>query len=191
MKTFFTADLHLFDDIYPYRRFKDSREYVEMLTRRWNDTVGSNDMVFILGDISKGEDEVNSYVAVKWIQSHLNGHKVLIPGNHDTYAMCTQFAAGNRCYVRKMAETIRINDKIFLLTHMPAHPDELKFYTGNIHGHIHRPIPEIGYTPISWPNPQRDVMDEWLRYHSYYNVNVEFHDWAPVSEESVKIWFNI
>lgn len=78
---YFIADLHFghknclaFDN----RSFKTIEEHDEELIKRWNDTVGIEDDVYILGDISWH----NTTKTIE-IFKNLNGNKHLIIGNHD------------------------------------------------------------------------------------------------------------
>ncbi len=81
MAVFFTADLHFghknvmaFDD----RPFKDIESHDAELIDRWNNKVGIDDEVYILGDISWH----NSTKTIE-ILKQLNGNLHLIKGNHD------------------------------------------------------------------------------------------------------------
>lgn len=81
MSIFFTSDLHFghaniirFDN----RPFTSVEEMDAELIRRWNNKVSPNDTVYILGDISWYNDQKTSEII-----SSLNGHKILIKGNHD------------------------------------------------------------------------------------------------------------
>lgn len=188
-QVFFAADLHLFDmDITKYRGF-ESRDYVERITCNWNNVVNPDDIVFILGDISNWDDDINASTAVHWIQEHLNGFKTLIPGNHDTFEMCQLFQMDPKCDVKMPGHVLELsNGKKILLTHYPVHSDELKFFDGNIHGHVHSPIPEIGYEPNQWPNVTRNFGSNGKL--CYFNANIEFHNWTPVPMSSVEYWYN-
>lgn len=83
MKTFFTADLHLFHkNIIKYckRPFENLDEMHETIKQNWNMVVSPIDHVYIVGDVafSNGvEDKVVTYL------KNLNGKKFLIRGNHD------------------------------------------------------------------------------------------------------------
>lgn len=181
---FFTADLHLFDeDIAKARGFRDAQEYREVMSSCWNITVDDDDIVYILGDISKEHQPS----AVQFIHNKLNGHKILIPGNHDTFDTCQLFQMDPKCLVKMPGEEIKLRDNKILLTHYPVHSDEMDFHDYNIHGHIHSPIPEIGYKPRMYPNPRRDVMCRKMQ-HVYFNVNIEFHKWTPVSSGQILNW---
>lgn len=184
-QVFFTADLHVFDDdISKYRGFYSAKQYREVLASHWNQAVDEDDLVYILGDISKSFQPS----AVEFVQTQLNGHKVLVPGNHDSFNTCQLFQAGPKCTVKMPGEVIiKVGEKSLILTHYPVHSDELKFFDGNIHGHIHAPIPEIGYEPVRWPNVTRDF--GFPGGFCYFNANCEFHNYTPVSLESVKYWY--
>ena len=78
---YFISDLHFghqnalsFDD----RPFKTIEDHDIALIKNWNDTVGIDDDVWVLGDISW-------YNVTRTIEifKHLNGKKHLIIGNHD------------------------------------------------------------------------------------------------------------
>lgn len=80
-RTLFISDLHFghknilaFDN----RGFPDVESHDEELIRRWNEQVGIDDDVWILGDISW-------HNATKTIEifNRLNGIKHLCKGNHD------------------------------------------------------------------------------------------------------------
>ena len=81
MAQYFIADTHFghknilkFDN----RNFKTIKEHDNTLIKNWNNTVGADDDVFILGDIS-WHDITKTIEIVK----SLNGIKHLIVGNHD------------------------------------------------------------------------------------------------------------
>ena len=81
MSTFFIADLHFgHKNILDYdnRRFPSIEAHDSEIIERWNSTVGIDDDVWILGDISW-------YSATKTIEifNQLNGTKHLCVGNHD------------------------------------------------------------------------------------------------------------
>ena len=78
---YFIADLHFGHKnclVFDNRPFKTIEEHDEELIKRWNDKVGIEDDVYILGDISW-------YNTTRTIEifKNLNGNKHLIIGNHD------------------------------------------------------------------------------------------------------------
>lgn len=80
-KTFFTSDLHFgHARIIELcnRPFGSVAEMDEALILRWNDTVGADDLVWVLGDYALGDH----HRGLAYLPS-LNGTKVLVSGNHD------------------------------------------------------------------------------------------------------------
>ena len=78
---YFIADLHFGHQnvlAYDNRRFPDIETHDNALIQNWNDIVGYEDDVYVLGDISW-------HNAVKTIEifKQLNGNIHLIIGNHD------------------------------------------------------------------------------------------------------------
>lgn len=78
---YFTSDTHFGHDSiikFCHRPFKDVEEMNSELIRRWNEKVGPDDTIFHLGDFAFGGSDI-------WnnILKQLNGHKILIIGNHD------------------------------------------------------------------------------------------------------------
>ena len=78
---FFISDLHLghhnvlkFDG----RPFKDVQEMHVNLIKNWNSVVGDDDIVYNLGDLSFGNDELS-----KWFLYSVKGKIHHIMGNHD------------------------------------------------------------------------------------------------------------
>ncbi len=122
----------------------------EMLISRWNKEVKPTDTVYILGDLALG-----NYDAVKNVLDCLNGHKILVKGNHDNWSNIkyqdlgfTEVTSGplflDRYGLPCNKETIskRRNAK-YVLSHVPLTLEkmvELRTLYGvecNIFGHIH------------------------------------------------------
>jgi calcineurin-like phosphoesterase family protein len=61
----------------------------------------------------------------------LNGRKIVVLGNHDRHQDIKLLLE----YVDGIAGAV--DYKGFILTHVPIHPNEVQFYRGNIHAHIH------------------------------------------------------
>lgn len=79
---FYIADLHFgHKNIIKYdnRPFDTVEEMDQCLMDRWNNAVGDNDTVYILGDVSWYNRRIEED-----IMSKLNGHKMLVIGNHDS-----------------------------------------------------------------------------------------------------------
>jgi calcineurin-like phosphoesterase family protein len=81
MGTLWTADLHLgHTRIIELcsRPFSSVEEMNESLIRRWNEVVGPDDRVYVLGDVALGR-----ITQTLPLVARLDGQKLLIPGNHD------------------------------------------------------------------------------------------------------------
>lgn len=81
MTTFFTADLHFGHAAiigYCDRPWGSVEEMNLGLVERWNDVVGPDDTVYVLGDVVMGRVAETVPLAAQ-----LNGRKLLVPGNHD------------------------------------------------------------------------------------------------------------
>lgn len=80
-KKFYTADLHFGHERIielAYRPFKTLDKMHEALINNWNNKVGKNDLVYIVGDFCFGNT-----ASYKEFADQLNGQKHLILGNHD------------------------------------------------------------------------------------------------------------
>lgn len=77
---FFTSDTHFgHENVVKYRPdFSSVEEMDEGLIKNWNDTVGKNDTVIIMGDMFFR----NKRPAEEYLE-RLKGEKILVRGNHD------------------------------------------------------------------------------------------------------------
>lgn len=81
MTRYWTSDLHLGHERIcklAERPFASVEEMNTELVRRWNDTVGPDDDVIVLGDLAMGR-----FAETLELVAMLNGRKLLVPGNHD------------------------------------------------------------------------------------------------------------
>lgn len=127
METFVIADTHFgHNNIARYSPCRDAdscEHHTEILVKNWNSVVGIKDKVICLGDFVFGAKHIN-------VCERLNGKKILIMGNHDTYSTDKYLK-----YFDKLLGSMEYKDGI--LTHIPIHETELKRYKFNIHGHLH------------------------------------------------------
>ena len=139
-KVFFIGDPHFgHANIIRYdgRPFNSVAEMDEELIRRWNEVVGDNDIVIIVGDLTWYDDEKTAEILKR-----LKGRKVLVKGNHDnlgplSMAELYQFHHGY----------LELNDyetrKKLVISHYPIH-----FYNGQrrgtimLYAHVHNAIDE-------------------------------------------------
>jgi calcineurin-like phosphoesterase family protein len=80
----FTSDLH-FGHLgvirYCNRPFESVEQMNAELLRRWNERVGPDDTVYVLGDMA-----LCRFQDFKPIGENLRGRKILVRGNHDSYS---------------------------------------------------------------------------------------------------------
>ena len=181
---YFTADLHLFDeDILGYRGLSSMDAYHELI-RRGLEPLTPDDDLYILGDITMTPDREMD--AVIFIKNSCKAHIHLIPGNHDN-TLTLQYAIQAGWDIQG-SMIVEIDGKKFICTHYPVHQDELQWFDGNLHGHIHAANPPY-YEPYHWPNACK--FDGITRSTApYLNVNVEFQCFSPVNENDVKLYFD-
>lgn len=83
-KIWFTSDLHFGHRNvikFCHRPFEDIKDMRDKLISNWNNLVGDNDIVFILGDFCW----FDSNTEIKKLLKQFKGQRIyLIPGNHDT-----------------------------------------------------------------------------------------------------------
>ena len=162
MKRYIIADTHFgHANIIQYanRPFRDVSHMNEMLIRNWNETVQSDDLVYILGDFTLSR----RIEVIKNLVSRLNGRKILIMGNHDTRKPRDYIACGFDVATRK---PMMVEPGIILM-HEPF--EDLSFVCPRyiyFFGHVH---------------------DKWHPMDDYPNcrcVSVERIDYRPVDFDS-------
>ena len=161
MSVWFTSDLHLGNPL--NGKMGEGRTKLGCTADEagWNLTETINEMVpkraklFILGDA------IDSSQGIKWAKCIRCQNIEIILGNHDKLRLSEYFAMGWKVHGFRKYRT-------FWLSHCPIHPHEIRNMDLNIHGHVHI----FGDTPrIEDPR--------------YFCVNPEFHDFKPVSIETI------
>lgn len=161
---YFTSDLHFYHASHPRvgrHEFETVEEKNEYLVRRWNDTVGPDDEVYLIGDVSDGTGEETNRIL-----GRLHGKKYLVIGNHDRYLDDPAFQADGYAWARQYHELWYHGEK-FVLFHFP-----IEAWSGysrdrvHLHGHLHR------LEPICEPIRR-------------YEVGVDAHDGKPVSIDEI------
>ena len=185
-KTFFISDLHFghinclaFDN----RPFITIEEQDNEIIKRWNETVGIDDEVWILGDISW-------YNATKTIEifNQLNGIKHLCIGNHDKKLLRNKDIRNLFIEIVDYKE-IQINDSIgIVLSHYPI-PCYNNHYYGwyHLYGHVH--------TSFEWNMIQRFQYEMTALYDkksNMYNVGcmVPYMNFTPRTLEEIVSYNN-
>lgn len=157
-RIFITSDQH-FDHTniikYCNRPFSNTYEMNEILLKNWNDTVGKEDVVYFLGDLTFG---TGSRSTDYWL-NQLNGKIIFIKGSHDR-SKNIKFLQNHK---------LQYDQFFFFLIHDPS--DAPKNWTGwVIHGHHHNHLAE--YPFINKKN--RTI-----------NVSVELTEFKPVNIEEI------
>ena len=135
-KNFYISDLHFghvnamnFDS----RNFKNIEEHDAELIKRWNESVGIDDDVYILGDISW-------YNATKTIEifNKLNGNKHLIKGNHDAKLLRNRQVQELFVEICDYKEIQLDNNIGIVLCHYPIPCFKNHYYNWkHLYGHVH------------------------------------------------------
>lgn len=170
--TRFIGCLHLgHTNMAHHRGFQDEFYHDEHLIQQWNSVVGPRDITWILGDVTMEKTEPYYNLNL------LNGIKKVVLGNHDKYQHTPELLKYVD-YVCGMAEY-----KGFCLTHCPIHPNEIHFYRGNIHAHIHH----INKLDNIFINPRYGDEGELMVSTAslYYNVDAKLIDFKPRTLEEI------
>ena len=187
MTTYYTADLHLshaniirFCD----RPFSSIEEHDQALVDNWNDTVGPDDDVFVLGDFAMGTIAESLPLVAR-----LNGFVHLIPGNHDR--CWTGHGPQAERWVQKYLDagfgqihepsSVHLGSQVVALAHhfpfAGADPTDNRYEDQRplddgtrllIHGHVH---------------------EKWKRKGRMINVGVDQWDYRPVSGATLAAMF--
>ena len=155
-----------------HRGFYDEYHHDEFLIKSWNSVVtNKKDITYILGDVTM---ETPDYY---FQLDRLTGRKIVVLGNHDL----PQHVKYLLDYVESVAGMI--DYKKFCLTHTPIHPDEIGFYKGNIHAHIHHENKLTQHLAFTAYTDEGSVIVPTR--HKYYNVDAKLINFRPRSLEQL------
>lgn len=173
---YFTSDTHFNHDrefVYGPRGFKTIQEMNGALIKNWNETVGPEDDIYVLGDFFLGSDM--NYI--REVLDRLNGRIHLVVGNHDTIAKITEYTAWNNIVEIADALRVRYKKREFFLCHYPVLTASLeqdpKRAVINLFGHTH----------------SKEKFYEDRPY--MYNVAADAHDNRPVSIDEIMADFDV
>ena len=180
-KVFFTSDTHFnHQNIIAScnRPFKDEEEMNEVLIENWNSVVTKDSVIFHLGDFAWGNKS-------KWIPicKRLNGHIVLILGNHDfKNGPKTGDALDELFDYTTQQMYIRIEGKQLFLNHFPflcysgvyREPED---QTWALHGHVHLGPDSLGGLDV----PRMKYL-----FPAQYDVGVDMNNYTPISWKELK-----
>jgi len=139
MTTWITSDLHFghknIMSFYPVARarFRDDVDYMnEAMVREWNDLIGPEDTVYILGDVAF----LSAEKAVATVR-RLNGRKILVEGNHDRKLLQNQDFRNCFEEIHKYLDA-QFNETRVVMLHYPiAEWDQMHRGAVHFHGHMH------------------------------------------------------
>ena len=130
-KVFLIGDCHFgHKNIIRYcnRPFKDIDDMTEKLIKLWNNVVGNNDIVYVVGDFALcGKNKIIE------IGQRLNGRKRLIMGNHDQASIETYKQAGFEFVYNHPI----VLEEFFIVSHKPMVGFSLSTPFTNIFAHVH------------------------------------------------------
>ena len=172
---YFTSDLHFFHNNaigYGSRPYGDWQEMNEGLIQNWNQAVGPEDEVYILGDLTmKGPQQALEVIG------RLNGTKYMIRGNHDHFLNKAAFDTSVFAWIKDYHRLVYQGQRIVLF-HYPIAEWDQKFRGAiHLHGHQHNP-----------PEYNLNNKKNGLRR---YDVGVDANGWRPVSIEEILNFFDI
>lgn len=166
-KTYVISDLHFCDEsVFRMTRrcsdFCDINEHDKAIIENWNHTVGTDETVYLLGDVG---DINNAANYVKDCLKQLHGHITLICGNHDKDAFPdygTMREYFTECGIEAVIPYPIIVNNFYCMSHEPVYVNMLS-PMANIFGHVHDNcsyrtvsprshcvcVERIGYKPIS------------------------------------------
>jgi len=166
-KIFFISDTHFCSNTiikYCNRPFANADEMDRKLIENWNSVVTDEDTVYHLGDFVMHESE-----NIPPILNQLNGHIILIRGNHDTKRKLSVLAQYPEKIEVRDISYIPYKGLYFVASHFPmTNTDFLDMVVEDnsevtiVHGHVHDKTPF--FTP---------------QYHSF-NVSCDVTDFTPV-----------
>jgi calcineurin-like phosphoesterase family protein len=182
MTTWFTADLHLgHQNIIRYcdRPFDDVEAMNRALVGRWNEVVGDDDLVWVLGDFALGRIADTLPLA-----GELRGRKVLLAGNHDrcwhghnrrVEGWTDRYLEAGFDEVVQGTAAMVIDGTAVRLCHFP--------YRGDSHGQDryldHRPA-DLGDWLL-----HGHVHERWAQSGRMINVGVDARGFRPLSDTEV------
>lgn len=175
---YFTSDTHFGHKHileFCHRPFSSIEEHDKALIENWNNVVGPDDTVFHLGDFGFG-----GFPFWKNIREQLNGHIILIIGNHDW----KNLTAGSKLLFDECLFQARIiiDNRTVYLNHFPylcfdhQNPSKYIDYCVQLFGHVHS-------GPLSEGS---DIIRLQYCFPTQYDVGVDNNDYKPISWTQVK-----
>ena len=149
MSIFYISDLHFGHQNvlkFDHRPYADTDEMDHDMIRKWNDRVGKDDDVYVVGDFAfrSGHDPA-------WYLQQLSGHKHLIVGNHDGKMLKNKNAMRYWETVDNLTN-IQDGDKSIILCHFPILEwNQMRHWHLLVYGHIHANTEDDTYKIVNYP----------------------------------------
>lgn len=176
---FITADTHFFHESllgttdFAIRTYVNVTQMNQAIIDHWNARVENKDTVYHLGDIALyfTHPAVKSHAAVLSVLKQLNGHLVLIKGNHDSRELFKFLAQNNYLLGNKpkfefhdVGVLFKYDHRQYYLTHYPMMlgiaPQII-----NLHGHIHHyAVPAKENINVGVDTPETAYLDYQLPF---------------------------
>lgn len=140
-KIWLTSDTHFGHNrafLYEPRGFTNVQDMNETIVKNWNEVVGPNDTVYLLGDVMLNNNEIGLTLL-----KQLNGNIHIILGNHDTDVRAALYRECENVRSVELAAKIKYKGYHFFMTHFPCltanlEKESLKQCTCNLYGHTHQ-----------------------------------------------------
>lgn len=128
----------------------------EQLILNWNSVVSEDDIIIHLGDFGMCNKETATEILTR-----LNGHKILVKGNHDNHSDQWFLDAGFEEVHKYLV--LHEKDKVILLTHQPykVPENEQNRYNLHLYGHVHGKGNEPGLYPTVALNGACMCVERW------------------------------
>ena len=171
---YFTSDLHLLrpeKHIFSPRGYNDYFKMAEDYIRKINQTVGTEDVLYILGDVLGGnlEEAVEMFKQIKC-------NIYIINGNYETKEAKVLLSKTGKIRLMSDALAISLKGYKFYLSHYPCRTgdfsligDPVKRKIWNLCGHTHT------------PDMFKEMRLGWPAYH----VEVDAHDGYPITIDQI------
>lgn len=160
------------------RPFENIDEHDDTIIHNINKTVGEDDTLWILGDVSVGGDLTDDTKAR--LKSIKCKRKNLVLGNHDTPEKIKFYQE----IFQKIVGCFEFKGDL-VLTHIPVHVQQVETrFKVNIHGHMHDELMKRMKNPIVFDNITGDsIMENDPRY---VNVCMEHINMTPIAYDVIK-----
>lgn len=176
---FFISDFHLFHNNvlkFDSRPFVDLDEMHTVIQDNWNNTVGKNDIVIYLGDLSFARRDDQKIVTE--IVSKLNGTIHFVLGNHDKiddikkhgkFESIQDYLEVRIVHMIDKGDGVKRTESTFICMHYPIYSWNKKHHgTYMVHGHCHG-------------NLHHGEDAEFYTNRRVIDVGCMLHDYNPVS----------